>query len=729
MASRWTLSRVVAEGFRGLNQVVTMECGDQATLLLASNGKGKSSVLGAIEWCLFGSLMYQQPENRTNDEIVNMHGSSGEARIRLELIGNEGKLVIERTRAVRKRDTALAVTKPDGDELEGDEAAAYLFRTLGLTFDDFYRAVFLHQESIRGLLTDQPRDRDEALDRLFGLEKFRDIAAAIPVSLVRKAAVEIEGKKQRATDKLSGAASVAEQNRSKYLREALEVGFDESSLSLEIGVATAGPLRDRLDRACREDGQTLASLPQVEEVEDLEKVARKAKETTKTLRLAGAKDSPVDRATSRLVDLQRLSKSFAYARQELQDISENHAVQRTGLGEPDAVEDKKAGLRERLNALKGEREALDGRSKVIGDALSYLRTMPTETQCPVCEQEISSEQVVASLEKRLEGSEREEQERISAETTEASTELDEIADREKAFAKLEEARRKAQEEVSEIELEVRSAITKPYNDTLSALDEEEHTIISQLDALKEAATRREEDLQAIDSEADRLRALHKFLRADTDFGNIRAKAKAEADSEAGSTIDVELEGLLSLEDSLLAISEAVYSVARERASGTVESSRDGVSRYYKRLCNHPYFDGVRIEVEEKSVKGVQKNSYTIRAYSTTDGLDSLASSRLSTGQMNCVALSVYLALRDVLTHNLGFVILDDPSQNLDSEHKEALVDLLTELKPSTQLLIASQDEEFQRLLLSKMEGKGIQAYSLEWEARKGATLLPYGSGK
>ena len=62
----------------------------------------------------------------------------------------------------------------------------------------------------------------------------------------------------------------------------------------------------------------------------------------------------------------------------------------------------------------------------------------------------------------------------------------------------------------------------------------------------------------------------------------------------------------------------------------------------------------------------------IRARSSNDARQTLASTRLSTAQMNCVALSVYLALATCLEHNLGFVILDDPSQNLDTKNTRGL---------------------------------------------------------
>lgn len=78
--------------------------------------------------------------------------------------------------------------------------------------------------------------------------------------------------------------------------------------------------------------------------------------------------------------------------------------------------------------------------------------------------------------------------------------------------------------------------------------------------------------------------------------------------------------------------------------------------------------------------------------------------------MNSVALSVYLALATALSHNLGFVVLDDPSQSLDVEHKAALVSILREMATRTQLVVATQDSELQDLLRRELLGEGSRAF-------------------
>src|SRR5437868_7065783 len=98
------LKRIEVEGFRGVNRPVSLDFGPGATFLVAPNGQGKSSILGAIEWCLFGELKYQARENATNDELVNLQSVKGQARVRILLQKGAEEFVVERERRTGKRE-------------------------------------------------------------------------------------------------------------------------------------------------------------------------------------------------------------------------------------------------------------------------------------------------------------------------------------------------------------------------------------------------------------------------------------------------------------------------------------------------------------------------------------------------------------------------------------------------------------------------------------------------
>ncbi|EQD41213.1 purine NTPase, partial [mine drainage metagenome] len=179
-----------------------------------------------------------------------------------------------------------------------------------------------------------------------------------------------------------------------------------------------------------------------------------------------------------------------------------------------------------------------------------------------------------------------------------------------------------------------------------------------------------------------------------------------------------------LKGDLDAIIQALNGLAAGRAQNALAMCGPDISKLYGQLCNHPYFDGLRIEVGQKVVSSVQRNTYRIIAFSTKEGEKTFASSRLSTAQMNCVALSTYLSLSKVLTHNLGFMILDDPSQNLDTDHKRALASALKDLLPLTQLVIGTHDSEFDGFLRDSLGKEGVAWYDLTWTPREGTSLKP-----
>ncbi len=115
---------------------------------------------------------------------------------------------------------------------------------------------------------------------------------------------------------------------------------------------------------------------------------------------------------------------------------------------------------------------------------------------------------------------------------------------------------------------------------------------------------------------------------------------------------------------------------------------------------------MRIDIDQRNVKGVQKNTYNIKAFNNKEGKETLISTRFSTGQMNCAALSIFLSLSSMLDRRPKFVILDDPSQSLDIEHKKLLVKVLRDVTLGGQVIIATQDTELEQEIEAGFIPKG-----------------------
>lgn len=716
------IKEIRVEGFRGVNSFVTMSCAKPATLLVAPNGRGKTSLLGAIEWCLFGKLNYQPKENLTNDELVNLHHPRGQAKVEVVLVDGAGEVVVSRERKVRKRETILRLTDASGRKTEAKEAEAQLFQLIGLTWEDFSRAVFLHQESIRGLLTDDPEDRDAALDRLFGLEKLRNVSAAIPMKVVMGAVEEVKRKTERATDRLEGAADQLEEQRAKHLSDAKDLGFTEKELTFDNGKKLANDLRGDLENAAKENAFKLPPTEPVDDVDALERLARRAKEATKQIRLGVAKSSPASETTDRLNGLDLCGKALEGALEAEGESKRALRDHEKEWGDAERITKKSQEQRAQMEALQEKLQGLDARDRVVSAAVEYLEATPHLKNCPVCAQGIDPHRVFRNLKQKVQTGTAKEIQHLQDEIAAAQEDVENLKEAARDDARLRKDLQTATKAVGKA-LQKLQVVLPEASDLANAnpvLEKERERLHKHLERLSKVHERREAALQAIDDQVDRLRGLHKFLKTEAKFETLSEKKADEAEED--DPLQKELQGLLGLQDSLQAISTAITEVAKGLATTAVEGSRESIAAYYRRLCNHPYFDGLRIQTEEKNIRGALRNTYTISTVATRDGKESLASSRLSTGQMNCVALSIYLALTNVLTHRLGFIILDDPSQNLDADHKVALARLLKELQTSTQLLIATQDTEMQEILQREFPAPDSTHYQLNWHPTNGTSL-------
>lgn len=77
------LQRIGVEGFKAFVAPQSFDIGEHL-FVFGKNGLGKSSVVEAIRWCLFGLA------DRPEAEVRNVFYSAGECRVELDLKGPDG---------------------------------------------------------------------------------------------------------------------------------------------------------------------------------------------------------------------------------------------------------------------------------------------------------------------------------------------------------------------------------------------------------------------------------------------------------------------------------------------------------------------------------------------------------------------------------------------------------------------------------------------------------------
>jgi hypothetical protein len=100
---------------------------------------------------------------------------------------------------------------------------------------------------------------------------------------------------------------------------------------------------------------------------------------------------------------------------------------------------------------------------------------------------------------------------------------------------------------------------------------------------------------------------------------------------------------------------------------------------------------------------------------------------LSQGDLNALALAIFLGLAATEGGRgaFGFVMLDDPSQSLGTEHKKALVRVLDGIAKHKPIILATMDAELRDLLFAGLAREKQEYVFGDWTVENGPTLLPW----
>src|SRR5919106_6840501 len=146
-------------------------------------GSGKSSILDAITFALFGKIArIEGIQEETNTSLI----SQGQPRMRVSFefrVGNERYKVTRSTPLRGTTDVRLEVPEGDGWRSFGEGADSVrqvnklVPELIGLNYDAFTRSVILPQGKFAELLAGDGGKRRKILTELLGLELFADMAA------------------------------------------------------------------------------------------------------------------------------------------------------------------------------------------------------------------------------------------------------------------------------------------------------------------------------------------------------------------------------------------------------------------------------------------------------------------------------------------------------------------------------------------------------------------------
>ena len=372
--------RLRLTGFLSYQETTELDFdGFDLACISGANGAGKSSLLDAITWALFGQA------RRRDDALINSHAAAAEVVFDFEYEGD-----LYRIQRSKPRDKSTILEFYIQDEQEHwrplseramRETEQRIQQTLHMDYETFTNASFFLQGRADQFAQQRPGDRKRILSSILGLEiweQYRERAASRR-KLHETEAAAINGQLEEINCELA-----QEDERRTRLKQ------------LEENLAQLAELRKAREAALENVRRLASSLAEQKRLVDL--LAGQLQGAHARLGVSqsdlAARRSELERLKSQIADAEKVEAAYQAwqaARQELERWEavavnfRHHSERRAGpLLE---IEKARSTLEQELRALKTQQEQADGLAE----------------QTPVLEGDLhAAQEVIAGLQTRLE---------------------------------------------------------------------------------------------------------------------------------------------------------------------------------------------------------------------------------------------------------------------------------------------------------------------------------------
>lgn len=305
--------------------------------IIGTNGSGKSTILEAIAWALYGA-----PAVRGTNETIRSKASEGGAKVNVELKFELGGSVYKVTRRLDGSGrTGSAELEIDGRTLRSgmSEVSDAVAKLLGMDYRAFFTSFFTGQKQVEFMAGQDGRARATAISKMLGYDrvtKARDQANEDRKGLNR----EIDGLER----------GLADPEELKERKKAAQAKLSESSSLLETS-----------EKAYKDAQEILEKLIPIKEASDQK--SKRFEEVSRRLEL--------DRT-----DLARLSERIKQLNLEFEDLEEKRKELESL--KPSLEKYEQAGreykqLKE-LQVHEGERQKLNGQIQAIETEIKKLES-------------------------------------------------------------------------------------------------------------------------------------------------------------------------------------------------------------------------------------------------------------------------------------------------------------------------------------------------------------------
>jgi exonuclease SbcC len=720
-------------------------------VLLGSMGSGKSTIMDAISFALFGTYpAVTHGRVKVGEIITSRPERKSTASVKLRFRVDDDVYDVERNLEMNKPTRATLAKNGTYLQSQPEQVNNEIEKILKIDYDLFSRAVYSEQNQLTSFLDLSPSKRKGQMDELLGLDKFaaaQDNAGTL-ISRIRD--MVGEGEKTLANFD-------AKRTRDQYdslIRETEALGKSIEKLNSEIekceaekakteaGLNDAKALFGKKTNLVREMAELESKISVIGgELEKMRKGGIKDKsEVLKALSKSKAEFDALKKGEKDAIDKERLAreglgKADADAKNSKLKIEERDKLRKEyGSKDKKKIEDGVRKWNERLRELRGECEA---NVAARNESDKWLKELDKHiSKCPICERELSADvrkKIIddrkASI-SRLDGKVKEQRKEISLleeDIERDSSELQRIGVIEGRLSTYVDVEKRLQEAEGRLaKMREESALLAKRKDDASAAVSKSKESLVRLELEKETVERMERHLlekekatesllekerelkkinvtqEKIDGLQDsftalssRTRELRTKLDADSKYGKEKAAQAEEKKREVEllERMQRDVAGKRNAVENITKFRNALEETQTSLRSRLIGSINEIMQEIWPEL--YPYGDYQGIMLEPTSDDYVLKVRTGNGSAQRWEDVNTVASG----GEKSIACLTMRVAFALVLVPNLKWMILDEPTHNIDQQGLGRFIRAISEVMPRIvdQVFIITHDETLKQV--------------------------------
>jgi exonuclease SbcC len=718
-------------------------------VLIGIMGAGKSSVMDAISFGLFGTFPALAHRRTSLDGLIlNKPGQEDEAEVKIEFVVGDDTYKV--TRKITRESGTTARLERNGEYMQAqpERVNEEVERLLSVDYDTFSRVVYSEQNRLDYFLELAKGDRKRQMDQMLGLDRFANaelnatslinsiksiigseeqMLAQIDADEFKRQMESLAREKigmeneQKALEGEAEAVKTGMEKRGKELaelklryekrmrlsKEIAEMESRMSTLSREIERISLPYAEDRLERESKErkdrekalnaelkalkDKKDLSTKALAEAESELKSCLAKIKERDRILESVKGKDLAAlgKELKDSDTEMQELMKDLASLRGKRQELSElvkelGKHTSKCPICERVMDDEMRRRLLDEKNALsKGVEEGIEKTSKKSEDMRGRIERVTKEHNAVLlANKRLEDYKDVDKLaekardraesERKVLGSRSEDVEKIEKELSEVRNALKELD------ISLEAAKRKKNYE-SEVKKSSELLISKKSELANTNVDEKalyglQETIAKENARMGNLTSKIEGNKKYLANMESQM-----FDKAKQIANFNQMKDKVERRRKQISVMNKFKSALVDTEGLL-----------RNRLVTSINSM---VQSVWSEIYPYADYSGVRLEASKDDYMleaGVASGSAI--AWAEVDGM-------ASGGERSMACLAMRIALAMVVVPNLKWLILDEPTHNIDENGIAKFVDMLGNTLPKVveQVFVITHDSELKQV--------------------------------